>query len=377
MPPLSPAATAPPKGEPSCASQGVSYRKPTPVSPAGAWAAPNSPTRQARPGGTTNSPAAHLPPPDVVKAAVVEQVLLGQAGVAAKGFGVRAGEEQCHGPLHPHVQGEALRLVKAVEQGALRHLGPPPRGSSAAPPGPPPPGSRLPGPGPPPPAATFLAASSRYLARNPARRGARSSREQAESFSGPGKLCQPVSPMGSPSSRHSRSMMPLIRGMWLFWEMRKEHRASQGSWRRMRIPGAKAAAWARAGLIPDRARRFSLVVRFQVEVAAPKILQLFLGTGQGQGLPPVLQPQVPVFCGAFPHQALGVRRTPAEGLAAVQCLGQVETLGDGRGFPEMGRFHRLSPSCIKIQPEKMHKKGAFSPSSLGGPGALPLFCPSL
>ena len=144
-----------------------------PTEPAGetrGWAAPNSPNRQARPGGTTNPPAAHLPPPDVVKAAVVEQVLLGQAGVAAKGFGVRAGEEQCHGPLHPHVQGEALRLVKAVEQGALRHLGPHPvdllqllRPSST--------GERATRSRSTSPAATFLAASSRYLARNPARRG--------------------------------------------------------------------------------------------------------------------------------------------------------------------------------------------------------------
>ena len=48
MPPLSPAATAPPKGEPSCASQGVSYRKPTPVSPGGAWASSVLPTPWSR-----------------------------------------------------------------------------------------------------------------------------------------------------------------------------------------------------------------------------------------------------------------------------------------------------------------------------------------
>ena len=48
-----------------------------------------------------------------------------------------------------------------------------------------------------------------------------------------------------------------MRGMWLFWEMMKEHRASQGSWRRMRMPGAKAAASRRAGPIWERAARLA------------------------------------------------------------------------------------------------------------------------
>ena len=37
-------------------------------------------------------------------------------------------------------------------------------------------------------------------------------------------------------------MIPLIRGILLFWEMIKEHNVSKGSWFKMRMPGAKAAA---------------------------------------------------------------------------------------------------------------------------------------
>ena len=58
-----------------------------------------------------------------------------------------------------------------------------------------------------------------------------------------------------PSRWHSRSIIPLMRGMWLFWERMKEHKASQGSWRKMRMPGAKAAASAKAGLMAARASR--------------------------------------------------------------------------------------------------------------------------
>ena len=105
------------------------------------------------------------------------------------------------------------------------------------------------------PETTFLAASSKYLARNPARSGARSSRVQAARRSGAGKAAHPVPGMGSPSWTHSRSMIPLIRGMWMFWEMMKEHKASQGSWRKMRMPGAKSAASFSAGLIWERAAR--------------------------------------------------------------------------------------------------------------------------
>ena len=41
----------------------------------------------------------------------------------------------------------------------------------------------------------------------------------------------------------------------MFWERMKEHKASQGSWRRMRMPGAKAAALAKAGLMAARTSR--------------------------------------------------------------------------------------------------------------------------
>ena len=79
------------------------------------------------------------------------------------------------------------------------------------------------------PEATFRAASSRYLARNPARRGAKSSKEQAARRSAVGKACQAVPGISAPSRWHSRSIIHLMRGMWLFWEMMKEHKASQGS----------------------------------------------------------------------------------------------------------------------------------------------------
>ena len=61
----------------------------------------------------------------------------------------------------------------------------------------------------------------------------------------------PVPAMGSPNIRQKLPTSPLMRLILLFWDIIKEQRASQGSWRRMRIPGAKAAASLSTGLRPE------------------------------------------------------------------------------------------------------------------------------
>ena len=77
------------------------------------------------------------------------------------------------------------------------------------------------------PFATFCAASIIYFALNPARNGAKSSTVSFDNFSADGKVFLPVSP--SPKVSQSLSIIPLIRGILLFWDMIKEQRASHES----------------------------------------------------------------------------------------------------------------------------------------------------
>ena len=57
-------------------------------------------------------------------AAVVEQILLGDAGVRAERFGADAGQEDVHRAAHPDVDGKRVEAVQAVEEDALGHLRP-------------------------------------------------------------------------------------------------------------------------------------------------------------------------------------------------------------------------------------------------------------
>ena len=165
----------------------------------------------------------------------MKYILLSQPGIGPEITGRHARQKLGHSALHPHVHGEAVCLMKAVEQGALGYLGADAlmRSKSIS------------------PSETFRAASSIYGARYPERRGARSSRDREATASGEGKAYVPVPGIGSPNMRQKLFTRPLMRLMLLFWDSTKEQRASQGSWRRMRMPGAKAAASARTGLRPE------------------------------------------------------------------------------------------------------------------------------
>ena len=57
-------------------------------------------------------------------AAVVEQILLGDAGVRAERFGADAGQKRVHRAAHPDVDGKRVEAVQAVEEDALGHLRP-------------------------------------------------------------------------------------------------------------------------------------------------------------------------------------------------------------------------------------------------------------
>ena len=100
-----------------------------------------------------------------------------------------------------------------------------------------------------------IRALRKYIRSEPARTGASVSAVQAERRSAVGNARPPG--ISVPSSVQSRSKIPLMRGMLLFWEMMNEHSASHGSCRRMRMPGAKAAASRRTGCRSQSARRIA------------------------------------------------------------------------------------------------------------------------
>ena len=87
---------------------------------------------------------------------------------------------------------------------------------------------------------TFFAASIMYLALKPQRKTAKSSGVSTEIVLGEGKLKPPL--ICWPKFSHKRSIMPLIRGILLFCEIIKEHKASHGSCLKMRIPLECSAA---------------------------------------------------------------------------------------------------------------------------------------
>ena len=346
-----------------------------PTEPAGetrGWAAPNSPNRRRDQG------AQQIPRRRIYRSRCCEG---GSSGTGTAGPGRRCCQRlwgPCRGgampwPASSTRPGGSTPSCESRRAGRTPPPWAPPRGSFAAPTallhrgaGHPVqvhlPGGHLPG------------GVQQVLGPKPCPQRARSSREQAESFSGPGKLCQPVSPMGSPSSWHNRSMIPLIRGMWLFWEMRKEHRPPRGPGGGCGSPGRRRRPGPGPGSFPTGPGAFPRSP-FPGRSSRSKNPPALPGNRTGPVSPPGPPAAGTGLLRRLPTPGPGVRRPPAEGLAAVQCLARWKHLGMAVVSPKMGRFHRLSPSCIKIHQRKCTKKGRFPPHPWEGPGpflVLPL-----
>ena len=90
----------------------------------------------------------------------------------------------------------------------------------------------------------FLQGQAELLPEQPARSTAMDPGVWAASASGVGKARRPPG-SSSPHSAHSRATMPRMRGMLLFWLIKKVHSTSKKGWRSTRSPGAAATHSAR------------------------------------------------------------------------------------------------------------------------------------